>query len=48
MALFGVAALASVGVNAGRIAELGVSSAVVKTLTFWVSFFLLFYVVVSV
>jgi hypothetical protein len=48
MILFGIAALASVGVNGGRIAELGVSSAVVKTLTFWLSFFLLFYVVVSV
>jgi hypothetical protein len=46
--LFVFTALASVAVNGARIQSLGVSSVVVKTLTFWASFFVLFYLVVSV
>jgi hypothetical protein len=45
--LFVFAALASVAVNDGRIQVLGVQKEVVKTLTFFASFFILFYLVVS-
>jgi hypothetical protein len=45
--LFAFAAVASVGVNDSSIAAAGVTTEVVKTLTFFASFFVLFYVVVS-
>jgi polysaccharide biosynthesis protein PslJ len=48
IALFVFAALASVVVNGSRIESVGLTSLVVKTLTFFASFFVLFYVVVSV
>lgn len=47
IALFAFAALASVAVNDSSIAAAGVTTEVVKTLTFFASFFILFYVVVS-
>lgn len=46
--LFAAAALASVVVNEHRIESLGVEADVVKTLTFAASFFLVFYLIVSV
>jgi O-antigen ligase len=46
--LFVFAMLGSVAVNDGRIQALGVQKEVVKTLTFFASFFILFYLVVSV
>jgi O-antigen ligase len=46
--VFVVAMLGSVAVNDGRIQALGVQKEVVKTLTFFASFFILFYLVVSV
>jgi polysaccharide biosynthesis protein PslJ len=45
--LFAFAALASVAANVSGIEANGVTSTVVKTLTFFASFFILFYVVVS-
>jgi hypothetical protein len=46
--LFVFAVLGSVAANDARIQELGVQKEVVKTLTFFASFFILFYLVVSV
>ena len=48
MVLYIFAALGSVALNDGRIHADGVTMVVVKTLTFFASFFILFYVIVSV
>jgi O-Antigen ligase len=47
IALFALAALASVSANAQRIESTGLTPVVTKTLTFFASFFVLFYAVVS-
>jgi polysaccharide biosynthesis protein PslJ len=47
IALFVAAAIGSVAANAGRISNAGTTSLVVKSLTFFASFFVLFYVIVS-
>ena len=47
IALFVLAALASVAVNTQRIQATGLTPVVIKTLTFFASFFLLFYAIVS-
>ena len=46
--VFVFAVLGSIAVNDARIQELGVQKEVVKTLTFFASFFILFYLIVSV
>jgi polysaccharide biosynthesis protein PslJ len=46
--VFVVAVIASIAFNDGRIRALGVDREVIKTLTFFASFFILFYLVVSV